>query len=75
MASDLASVAGVQPVEAGANEAELKQAANRLSTSGYPLRKDIHFGQMAAQRAQHRSFVDALASHLGKASAVLVRQE
>lgn len=75
MAQDLAGVAGVQPVESGANEAELKQATNRLATSGYPLRKEIRFGEMAAQRAEYRDYVDALAAHLGKPGAVLVRQD
>jgi hypothetical protein len=75
MARDLARVAGLEPSETGADEAELKQATNRLATSGYPLRKEIRFGEMAAQRAQYRAFVDALATHLGKPSAVLVRQD
>lgn len=75
MARDLAGVAGLQPSDIGANEAELKQAANRLGTSGYPLREEIRFGEMAAQRAQYRGFVDALAAHLGKPSAALVRQD
>jgi len=39
------------------------------------LRKEIRFGEMAAQRAQYRAFVDELATHLGKPSAVLVRQD
>jgi hypothetical protein len=75
MARDLAAVADVKPVEVGADEAELKQAANRLATSGYPIRDDIRFGEMAAERAQYRAFVDALAIHLGKPGAVLVRQD
>jgi hypothetical protein len=75
MARDLAGVAGLKPCETAANEAELKQATNRLATSGYPLRKEIRFGEMAAQRAQYRAFVDALAAHLGKPGAVLVRQD
>lgn len=75
MARDLAAVAGVEPAQVGADEPELKQAANRLATSGYRLRKTINFGEMGAQRAQYRGFVDALATHLGKPSAVLVRQD
>lgn len=75
MASDLAKEAGVKPIEISADEAELKQASNRLKTSGYPIRKDVRFNEMTAQRAQYRAYVDALAIHLGKASAVLVRQD
>ena len=75
MARDLAAVAGLEPLEVEAQEAELKQAANRLATSGYPLRKEIRFGEMAAQRAQHCAYVNALATHLGKPAAVLVRQD
>jgi hypothetical protein len=75
MAGDLARMAGVKPIEVAADEAELKQAANRLATSGYPMREVIAFSAMAAQRAQYRGYVDALAAHLGKAGAVLVRQD
>jgi hypothetical protein len=75
MASDLAKEAGVKPIEISADEAELKQASNRLKTSGYPIRKGVRFNEMTAQRAQYRAYVDALAIHLGKASAVLVRQD
>ena len=75
MARDLAAMVGVKPVEVGSDEAELKQAANRLESAGYPLRKDVSFGAMTAQRAQYRAYVDALAAHLGKPGAVLVRQD
>ena len=75
MAKDLARTGGVKPVEVSPDEAQLKQASNRLATSGYPLRKDIHFGEMTAQRAQYCAFVNAIADHLGKPSAVLVRQD
>ena len=75
MAGDLAGMAGVKPIEVGADEAELKQAANRLATSGYPMREQVSFGAMSAQRAQYRAYVDALAAHLGKSGAVLVRQD
>lgn len=75
MARDLASVARVKPVETSANEAELKQAANRLATSGYRLRTNIRFSEMAGQRSQYLAYVDALAAHLGKPSVTLVRQD
>jgi hypothetical protein len=75
MAHDLALMVGVQPTEVTSDEAELKQAANRLSTSGYPIRKEPGFAAMSAQRAQYRAYVDALAAHLGKPSTTLVRQD
>jgi hypothetical protein len=71
MSRDLADV---EPKELVVDEAELEQTANRLGTSGYPLRPDPDYGAMSAQRAQYRAFVDALADHLGKPTAVLVRQ-
>jgi hypothetical protein len=74
MARDLAAMAGVEPIEVSADEAELKQAINRVSTSGYPLRTKVRLDEMVSQRAQYRAYVDALAAHLGKAGAVLVRQ-
>jgi hypothetical protein len=74
MARDLSGTAGIKPVEASADEAELKQAANRLTSSGYPARADIGFGAMATQRSQYCAYINALAAHLGKPSAVLVRQ-
>lgn len=75
MARDLAVMAGVEPIEINDDEAELKQAADRLATSGYPIREDIRFGEMTAQRGQYRAYVEALAAHLGKPGAVLVRQD
>jgi hypothetical protein len=75
MARDLAAMARVKPVEVNEDETELKQAANRLRTSGYPLRSDIRFGEMAAQRSQYCAYINALAAHLGKAGATLVRQD
>jgi hypothetical protein len=74
MARDLAGLARVQPKELVPDEAELKQAANRLATSGYPMRGAPHFGEMLAQRAQYCAYVAALAEHLGKPTSVLVRQ-
>jgi hypothetical protein len=75
MARDLSRTAGVEPIEIGDHEAELKQAANRLASSGYPLRSDIGFAAMALQRSQYRAFIDALAVHLGKPTSTLVRQD
>ena len=75
MAGDLTSLAGIKPVEVAATEAELKQAVNRLATSGYPIRRKVAYGAMSTQRQQYRGFVDALAAHLGKPSATLIRHD
>ena len=74
MAKDLAGTARVKPVEVSPGEAELKQASNRLASSGYPLRMDIRFGEMAMQRAEYCAYINAVADHLGKPCATLVRQ-
>jgi hypothetical protein len=74
MAKDLADTAGVNPVEVAPNQAELEQAANRLASSGYALRKDIRFGDMNVQRSAYCAYVNALADHLGKPTSTLVRQ-
>ena len=75
MARELAGVIGLKPSEVGADEAELRQAVERLQSSGYRLREDADFAAIAEQRAQYRSCVDALARHLGKPSTSLVRQD
>ena len=74
MARELASMIGVKPKEVHTATAELEQLARRLSTSGYPLRTNPNLQAMATQRAEHMSCVAALADHLGKPTAVLVRQ-
>ena len=74
MGRDLAHLAGVGPKEVDVSDAELKQAANRLASSGYPLRPDPNYSAMGAQRSEYRAYVEALADHLGKPCTVLVRQ-
>ncbi len=74
MAQDLAILASVRPREVSVDEAELKQAANRLVTSGYPVRAEPHYSAMAIQRSEYCAYVNALAEHLGKPASVLVRQ-
>lgn len=74
MASDLSRVAGVDPKQVKSEEAELRQAVDRLATSGYRLRADPNLAAMGAQRSQYLAYIDALAEHLGKPSVVLVRQ-
>jgi hypothetical protein len=74
MARGLALTIGVKPSPSHSSLAELDQAGQRLASSGYPLRADPSLAAMAEQRAEHMSCVDALAEHLGKPTAVLVRQ-
>ena len=57
------------------DEGELREAADRIARSGYPVRDEPDFALMAQRRAEYMSCVDALAEHLGKPSAVLVRRE
>jgi hypothetical protein len=74
MARELAGVVNLKPVEVAPDEPQLRQAADRLAGS-YPIRPQQNFDTIAGQRATYQSCVDALARHLGKASAVLVRQD
>jgi hypothetical protein len=74
MARDLAQLAGVKLDDVEVDETEMKQAVNRLTSSGYPTRTSPDFAKMSTQRSQYRAYVDALADHLGKSKTVLVRQ-
>ena len=74
MARELARVIGLHPQSTGGDEPQLRQAVERLRTSGYRLRADLDFSAMTAQRSQYLSCVKALADHLGKPSTQLVRQ-
>jgi hypothetical protein len=74
MARDLSDLAGLKPKPTEVQEAELKQAVNRLATSNYPIRTDVDYSTMIAQRSEYQAYVAALADHLGKPTAVLVRQ-
>jgi len=75
MARELAGVINLKPVKVATDESELRQAAERLDSAGYPLRRDVDFSAMAQLRSAYRSCVDALAEHLGKPSTALVRQD
>jgi hypothetical protein len=75
MARELAEVIGLRPCEVTDDKPELIQAAERLSGSGYSVYRDVDFGSLSARRAEYRSCVEALAKHLGKPTAVLVRQD
>ncbi|HEX5239320.1 MAG TPA: hypothetical protein VFW39_12765 [Sphingomicrobium sp.] len=73
-ARELAQIIGLHASPSDGEEPELRQAADRLRGSGYPMRENIDFSAMAMQRAQHQGCVRALADHLGKPAATLVRQ-
>jgi len=74
MARELARVISLKPCEVSSDEPELRQAAEQLRSNGYPIR-NCDFSVISQQRTQYRSCVDALANHLGKATAMLVRQD
>ncbi|NUR44919.1 MAG: hypothetical protein HOP91_02015 [Sphingomonas sp.] len=74
MARELAQIINLRPKSSATSVVELEQLGQRLSGSGYSLRSDPNLEAMAEQRAEHMSCVDALAEHLGKPSAVLIRQ-
>ena len=74
MARELAAVAGLSPVDVPTNEPELEQLAQRLATSGYRLRDHPDLIAMVSQRCDHMGCVKAIADHLGKPTAILVRQ-
>ena len=74
MAKQLAEMISIRPVDAPTSKIELQQVAERLATSGYELRANPDLHAMAQQRAEHMSCVNALAEHLGKPTAMLIRQ-
>lgn len=74
MARELALVIGLEPVAPRTAGPELEQLASRLAASGYGIRGDPNYFAMARQRADYMSCVDALAEHLGRPTAVLLRQ-
>ena len=74
MARELAGVIGLKSLPSSGDEPELRQAVDRIRGSGYPIRETTDLAAMATQRAQHQGCVKALADHLGKPSATLVRQ-
>jgi hypothetical protein len=74
MARELAAVIGLKTIERAPDETELRQTAERLAQSGYAIRADPDFAAMASRRCNYQNCVDALAEHLGKPTAVLIRR-
>jgi hypothetical protein len=75
MARELAAMIGVRPSDVAPDAEELKQAGEQLRSSGYDIREDADLAVVSQQRAAYRSCVEALADHLGKPAAMLVRQD
>jgi hypothetical protein len=74
MAKELALIARLSPKDPKDCATELEQLAQRLATSGYPLRPNPNFLAIARQRAEHANCVEAIADHLGRPNAILIRQ-
>ena len=74
MARELARQVNVEPKPVHTEAIELEQVEKRLAGSGYPIRQSRNLDTMAAQRSDHMSCVNALAEHLGRPTAVLMRQ-
>jgi hypothetical protein len=75
MARELASVIGLKPKDARGDEPELVQVVEILRAAGYRVRGDFELDTLAQRRARYLGCVSALAEHLGKPGATLVRQE
>jgi len=75
MAQELALVAQLGRKPANTDEAELRQVAQRLSSIGYPVRASPDFAAMVAVRDEYVGCVDAIADHLGKPTALLLRKD
>jgi hypothetical protein len=73
MAADIAAAVRLERKPPTADEMTLAQAARRLAESGYRLRANPDFARMAELRADYQGCVDAIAEHLGKPSAILIR--
>jgi hypothetical protein len=74
MAKELALVIGLEPVAPRTLGPEFGEIADRLKASGYVIRAGPNTLAMAKQRADYMSCVDALAGHLGRPTAVLIRE-
>ena len=74
MAQELALVARLAPRPINDDPALFVQIAERLASSGYPICDSPNFAVIAKQRAEHASCVEAIADHLGRPNAILIRQ-
>ena len=74
MARELAQVISLKPLSVAADEPQVRQAAEQVRSAGYAMRADPDLRAIAEQRSEYLSCVNALAEHLGKPTAALVRQ-
>jgi hypothetical protein len=74
MARQLALIARLEPMDVSTDDRDLKQVANRLAASGYPLRAKPDFASIARLRDEYMSCVAALADHLGRPAALFLRE-
>jgi hypothetical protein len=72
MAKELALISGVNRLAEKTVAGAFRTIAQRLVESGYKVRSDPDFGEMARERTDYTSCVDALARHLGKPGTLLV---
>jgi hypothetical protein len=72
MAKELALISRVERRDEKTDDNVLRTIADRLKAAGYPVRSGTDFREMARQRTDYTSCVDALAEHLGKPSAPLL---
>ncbi len=75
MARELARVISLETCDVAPDEPELRQAVEQLRSSDYAIRSEANLSIMSEQRAVYRCCVDALATHLGKPTTMLVRQD
>ena len=76
MARELAAIISLKPKDNRVqDERELREVTERIAQCGYPVRDEPDFAMMAQRRAEYMSCVEALAEHLGKPGAVLIRRE
>jgi hypothetical protein len=74
MARELALMINVQPIDVTISPSHFEAVVQRLARSGYRIKPNADLQAMAKVRADYLSCVNALADHLGRKSAVLVRQ-
>jgi hypothetical protein len=74
MATELAALLQLTPNKVAPTSDELREVAKRLRKAGYAVRPRVDLDAIANQRAQAQSAVEAIAEHLGKPSAILVRK-
>jgi hypothetical protein len=72
MGEDLANLIDLQPVDSQTSASEFERLRERLSKAGYPLQPDPNFDALVELRKKYSDWVEALAQHLGSASAPLI---